>query len=125
MAKLGAKATMKLEMLEDSQRKVERIRALTEQYAGARSGQDQFMMNIIRTATYLQRALMMNGFGTMADSANQIVMLARRGGTPATKARNLREHTGTLMGALERGMKGVRVADVEAQAKKAAKTAGG
>lgn len=114
--KMSAKAMMKMETLEECRRKTERIVSLTEQYAGARSGQDQFMMNIIRAATTMQRTLMMNGYGVMADTANQIVMQARRGGMPRTKARNLRENAGTLLAALERGMKAVKNADKEEHA---------
>lgn len=115
MPKIDPKVAMKLEILEDSLRKVERIGSLTEQYAVARSGQDQFLMTIIRTASFLQRTLMTNGFGQMADSANQIAMVARRGGTPRTKARNLREHIGNLVSAVDRGIKAVRHAAREAQ----------
>ena len=115
MPKINPKEVMKMEILEDSMRKVARISSLTEQYAVARSGQDQFLMSIIRAASFLQRTLMTNGFGTMADSANQIAMVARRGGTPPTKARNLREHLVNLNSAVERGIQALRRAAIEAQ----------
>lgn len=115
MPKINPKEVMKMEILEDSMRKVARISSLTEQYAVARSGQDQFLMSIIRAASFLQRTLMTNGFGTMAESANQIAMVARRGGTPPTKARNLREHLVNLNSAVERGIQALRRAAIEAQ----------
>ena len=118
--KYSAKGTMKMEVLEDAGRKVDRIAALTEQYAGARTGQDQFIMNIIRTATTVQRALMTAGYGPMADTANQIVMCARRGGTPHGKARNLREQIISLRGGVERGVKGIMNDEKDLKAAKAA-----
>jgi len=108
--KLGAKAMMKLDVLDQARRQMQRIASLVEQFAAARSGQDQFLMNIIQTSTRLQRVLMTNGMGTMADTANQIIMTSRRGGSQSTKGRNLRELIASLNAAIERAEKATRTA---------------
>lgn len=99
--KVSAKAQRSLEILEEGRRKVDRIYALVEQYAATKKGQAAFAPMISRAATDLGRLFMNNGLGTMADSANQIVMLVRRGVTQS-QIRSLRELTGSLRAAIER-----------------------
>jgi len=54
-----------------------------------------------RTATDVNHMLMNAGYGVMADTANQIVMLAKRGGSKNTKSRGLREMVNSIRAAME------------------------
>jgi len=89
--KLSAKAQLKIEVLAEARRKLDRIHSLVEQYAGTGHGEDAFLGPMARTATEVARLVMNNGYGVMADQANQIAMLAKRGTGKQTKVRTLRE----------------------------------
>jgi hypothetical protein len=108
MAKqLSAQAQQRIESLVQARRNLDRIHNLVEQYASARKGQDTFASMIARTAVQLSRLLLNNGFGVMADHANQIGLTAKRGGATQSKFRGLREGVGSLRGELERSEKSV------------------
>jgi hypothetical protein len=89
--KLSAKAQLKIDVLTEARRKFDRIHSLVEQYAGTSHGEDTFLSPLARTATEVARLFMNNGYGIMADQANQIAMLAKRGVGKQTKLRTLRE----------------------------------
>jgi len=100
-SKLSTKAQLQLGVLEEARRKVDRIYALVEQMAGARVGQEGLMPPIGRAATELARLLMNNGLGVMADTSNQIAMLAKRGGSVQTKTRGFREMVNSIKAAID------------------------
>lgn len=111
--KLSSKAQQKLELLVQAQRKTDRLYSLVEQYAGASA--DHFASMISRAATELGRVLLNAGFGVMADHANQMAMLARRGGATQSKFRGLRELVNHLNGELDRARKKVESEDEEGE----------
>lgn len=103
--KLSASGLLKVEALTQGKRKLDRIHSLVEQYASMKKGQDAFAGMIARAATETGRLFMNNGYGVMADTANQIAMLAKRGGATASKFRGLREFVASLRQAMERAEK--------------------
>lgn len=109
--KLSAGAQIKLDVLLTARRKWDRVHSLVEQYATARTGQDQYASMITRAARDVGRVFMNNGWGVMADGANQIGMLAKRGGATTTKFRGLREYVSSVYAALERQEKQIITAD--------------
>ena len=111
--KLSAKAQQRLEILRQGRRKVDRLHGLVEQYASVRPGGGDFAPMISRAAADVGRLFLGNGFGVMADHANQMAMLARRGGTTQTKFRGLRELVVHLRGELDRAEKAVIAEDAE------------
>ena len=113
-SKLSAKAQQALDALLEAKRKVDRIHGLVEQYATAKKGGDHFAGMISRAAKDVGRVFLNSGQGVMADHANQMAMLARRGGATQTKFRGLREMVGALQGEIERAEKKI-VADDEAE----------
>lgn len=108
-SKLSAKAQQKVDGLIEAQRKLERIHGMVEQYASTK--QDYFCGMIARTAADVGRVFLNNGFGVMSDHANQLGMLAKRGGATQSKFRGLRELVASLRGELERKQKAVITED--------------
>ncbi|MSR05722.1 MAG: hypothetical protein EXR93_01425 [Gemmatimonadetes bacterium] len=82
-----------------------RLHALIEQMAAAKVGQAELNGPISRTATDVQRLFMNAGYGVMADSANQIVMNAKRGGGVPMKIRTYRELVNSIKAAMETRIK--------------------
>lgn len=109
--KLSSKAQQKLDLLIEARRKTDRLYSLVEQYAG--TGADHFASMISRAGTELGRVLLNAGLGVMADHANSMAMLARRGGATQSKFRGLRELVSHLNGELERAVKKVESDDAE------------
>ncbi len=105
--KLSAKGMLKLEKLEEANRKLDRIKGLIAKYAIAIKGQDAFLSSISRAATDVSRVLLTGGYGVMSDSLNQIAQLARRGGDQRTKTRYFQEHMAGLGATLERAVREV------------------
>lgn len=103
--KMSMAAQQTLALFDEARLKVDRLYALVEQYAGAKVNQDQFMGPIGRTAVEVNHLFMNHGFGVMADTANQIAMLAKRGGSPSTKSRGLREMVNSIRSAMETNIK--------------------
>jgi hypothetical protein len=111
--KLSVKAQQRLDVLVQGRRKLDRIHSLVEQYASGGKGTDSFAGMIARAASEAGRLFLGNGLGVMGDHANQLAMLARRGGTTQTKFRGLRELVVNLRGALDRAEKAVVADDAE------------
>ncbi|HEX9727697.1 MAG TPA: hypothetical protein VGA37_04275 [Gemmatimonadales bacterium] len=109
--KMSAKGQEALATIEEGNRKVDRIHSLVEQYAAGGKGSESLPSMISRAATDVGRVFMNNGMGVLADNANQIAMLAKRGGATASKFRGLRELVGSLKGGLDRAEKGVYEAE--------------
>lgn len=106
---LSTQDQQKLAALEEAKRKLERVYSLIEQYAS--SGLDHLAGSIKRTGTEMGRLFMNNGFGVMADHANQLGTVARRGGATQAKFRMLRETLAALRGELERAERSVGSSD--------------
>src|SRR3954463_6211600 len=100
---IGAQQT--IAFFDEARGKVDRLYSLIEQYAGAKANQDQYLGPITRTAVDVNRLFMNKGYGVMADTANQIAMLSKRGGTPSTKARGFRELVNSIRAAMDTNIK--------------------
>ena len=107
--KLSAMALQAMTALEEGQRKIDRIHGLIEQYASTK--QDYFTGMIARASADVGRLFMNNKFGVMADHANQLGMLAKRGGSAQSKFSALRETLGSLRGEMERKKKAILYAE--------------
>ncbi len=105
--KLSAGAQQELDTIAMARRKLDRIHGLVEQYGSGMKGQDQIAIVLGRAALDLGRLLLGKGFGVIADQANQLGMLARRGGVTQSKIRGLRDYVAALRPALERAEKSV------------------
>lgn len=109
--KLSAGAQLKLDVIVQGRRKWDRVYSLVEQYASAKKGQDAYAGMISRAATDVNRLFMNNGWGVMADGANQVAMLAKRGGATASKFRGLRELVSNVRAAMDRQEKQIVAED--------------
>jgi hypothetical protein len=105
--KLSAGAQQQLDTIAMARRKLDRIHGLVEQYASGMKGQDQLAIMVGRAALDLGRALLGQGLGVLADQANQLGMLARRGGVTQSKIRGMRDYVASLRPALDRAEKAV------------------
>lgn len=110
-SKLSTKAQNKLSALEEATRKWDRVHSLVEQVASARSGQDMFLSQIGRAARDVNRLFMNNGLGPLADNANQLAMLVRRGGSLTSKLRPMRDLVVAVRSGIERAEKAVLAAE--------------
>jgi hypothetical protein len=99
--KRSTQAKQALETLEEARRKLDRVYALVEQYAAARDHQDTMAPPISRAASDVARVLLADGYGVLGDTANQISMLAKRGGATMSKFRGLREMTASIRAGIE------------------------
>src|SRR5437660_1608196 len=99
--KMSIGALQTLAFFDEARVKVDRLYSLIEQYAGAKVNQDQYLGPITRTAVDVNRLFMNKGYGVMADTANQIGMLAKRGGSPSTKSRGFRELINSMRSAMD------------------------
>jgi hypothetical protein len=113
--KLSAGAQQDLEVITMARRKLDRLHTLVEQFAVAKAGpsQDSMAAQVSRTALELGRALLQNGMGVLADQANQMGMLARRGGGPGAKLRGMRDYVAQMRPGLDRAEKAVMQKDAE------------
>lgn len=90
---------------EEAKKKIDRLHSLIEQVAAARSGQEQMMQPIGRTAVDAQRVFMGKGYGVIADACGNIAMQAKRGGGMAMKIRTLRELVNSIKAAVDTRVK--------------------
>lgn len=103
--KMSIQAQQTIAFFDEARVKVDRLYSLIEQYASARSKPEEFLQPIGRTATDVHRLLMNKGYGVMADSANQIVMAAKRGGPQNSKSRVFRELVNSIRSAIDTTIK--------------------
>jgi hypothetical protein len=117
--KLSAGAQGDLEVITQARRKLERLHNLTEQFAVAKAGpsQDSVASLISRASLELGRSLLQVGLGVLADQANQMGMLARRGGGPQTKLRGMRDYVAQMRPGLDRAEKSILTKDAASGAK--------
>jgi hypothetical protein len=114
-SKLSAGAQQELDVILQARRKLDRLNLLVEQFSQAKAGasQDGFGPMISRTALELGRMLLQNGMGVLADQANQLGMLARRGGGPNLKLRSMRDFVAQMRPGLDRAEKAIVSKDAE------------
>ncbi len=103
--KLSAGAQLKIDVLAEARRKFDRIHSLVEQYGAANTGEDALVRSLARTAAEVGRLFMNNGYGVMADHANQIAMLAKRGSGKPHKLRAFRESVASVRAAVDHAEK--------------------
>ncbi|MBI4420430.1 MAG: hypothetical protein HY560_06355 [Gemmatimonadetes bacterium] len=103
--KLSIQAQQTIAFFDEVKVKVDRLHSLIEQYASAKSGQDQFLQPIGRTAVDVHQMFMSKGYGVMADTANSIAQQAKRGGSQNTKSRNFREMVNSIRTAIDTTIK--------------------
>ena len=103
--KMSIQAQQTLLFFDEVRVKTDHLYALIEQYAGAKSNVDQYLGPIGRTAIDVNRLFMNRGYGVMADTANQISMLAKRGGSQNTKSRGFRELISSIRSAIDTNIK--------------------
>jgi hypothetical protein len=106
-SKLSVKAQQKMESLTEARRKWDRVHSLIEQAAAQKSGHDMYLQQIRRTAQDVSRVFLDNGLGPLADGANEMVLLSRRGGTLHSKLGAMREQVGVVRGGIERAERAV------------------
>jgi hypothetical protein len=110
--KLSAKAQERIDFLDKVAKKLDRLHSLTEQLAAAKSGGDQLSSQIARECQQLRQGAIINNLGPLADAVGQMGMAVKRGGSPQTKARALREGMSSARPMVERLIK----ATLEAEA---------
>jgi hypothetical protein len=103
--KLSTGAQLKLDALVMARRKCDHIHALTEQYGGTKVGEDALLRALARAAADVGRLFMNNGYGIMADHANQIASLAKRGVGKPQKLRTFRETIAAVRSAMDHAEK--------------------
>ena len=112
-SKPSAKAQQKLDAIAEARRKWDRVYSLIELAATQKTGQDMYLQQIRRAAQDVGRVFLNNGMGPLADGANQMALLVRRGGTLQAKLRSMREQVGVVRGGIERAEKAVIDEDKE------------
>ena len=105
--KLSAKTQRILSALEEARRKWDRVHSLIELAATQRTGQDMYLQQIRRTSQDVGRVFLNNGLGPLADGANEMALLVRRGGTLQSRLRSMREQVVVVRGGIERAEKAV------------------
>ena len=103
--KMSIQAQQTMAFFDEVRVKTDRLYSLIEQYANAKSNVDQYIGMITRTSVDVNRVLMNKGYGVMADTANQIGMLGKRGGAQNSKARGFRELINSLRSAMDTNIK--------------------
>ncbi len=110
-SKLSARAQLKLDALGEARRKWDRVHHLVEMVATQKVGHDMYFTQIRRAAEDVSRVFLNNGYGPLADSAKQMALLVRRGGTMQSKMRSMREQVGSVRAGIERAERAVIAED--------------
>lgn len=99
--KLDGNSMQKIEVLAAARRKMDRVHSLVETWGIVKKGEDTVAQQISRASLEAVKVFMAAGYGTMADTCNQIIMLGKRGGTKQTKMRTYRELVVAVKNAIE------------------------
>jgi len=99
--KLDGNSMQKIEVLAAARRKMDRVHSLVETWGIIKKGEDTVAQQISRASLEAVKVFMAAGYGTMADTCNQIIMLGKRGGTKQTKMRTYRELVVAVKNAIE------------------------
>lgn len=113
--KVSIKAQKKLEILTEARRKWDRVHSLVELAASQKTGRDMYLSQLRRAATEVARVFMNGGYGPLADGANQLAILVKRGGSLQSKLGAMRELVGSTHGGIERAEKSVITEDSKGQ----------
>lgn len=123
--KYSPAAQQKLASYEAFMNDVGRINSLTEQYAAAKTGQDNIKSSLKRAAGQAKLKFMTQGKAQLSQICGAIELQASRSGAQGPMTRALREHVGNLKFQLDLEMRIIMKEDEEEQhAKKRAKEAG-
>jgi hypothetical protein len=99
--KLSPIGARRLGELEETTRKVQRVYAMIEQLAAAKSGADALAQSIKRELQRLKMNLMQGGMDSISQLAGGMEIAAGRGGNVSTKTRILREGIASIKFQLE------------------------
>jgi len=99
--KLDGNSMQKIEVLTTARRKIDRVHSLVETWGIIKKGEDSVAQQISRAALEAVKVFMAAGYGTMADTCNQMIMLGKRGGSKPTKLRSYREMVVAVKNAIE------------------------
>jgi hypothetical protein len=116
MGAIGPRETAQLSALEEFRRAAQTIHGLTEQFAAARSDEDQFASQIKRRYGRFKRALMVAGFDQIGQLAGSMEIAAGRGGSQRVKARTLREGIASIKFQLDTEERLIRKPSAEEEA---------
>lgn len=116
--KLSPTAQQRLALYESFTNEVGRINSLIEQFAVAKTGQDNLRASIKRAASQSKLKFMTQGLAQLSQICGTIAMTAGRAGPPAGIARALREHIGALKFQIELEMRTIVREDEDMQAAK-------
>jgi len=101
MGVIGPRDQAKLAALADLTRATQTIYGLTEQFAAARSDEDQIAQQIKRRCGRFKRVLMTAGFAQLAQLAGDMEHAAGRSGSQRSKTRILREGMSAIRNQLD------------------------
>lgn len=101
MSGIGPREAGQLAALEELSRSAQTIYGLTEQFAAARSHEDQVAQQLKRRYGHFKRSLMGAGFDQLAQLAGSMETAAGRTASQRTKTRILREGIGSIRFQLE------------------------
>jgi len=118
MGSITPRGHAKLARLAEVQRTAQSLHGLTEQFATARSGEDQIARRIKRRYRHFKLKLMAAGFDHLSQLAASMEIAAGRGSSRRTKTRILRDGVASIRQQLEAEEKGIiRSETVEHQEK--------
>ena len=122
--KYSPAAQQELAKYEGFQRDVGRIHSLTEQYAAAKAGQDNFKASLKRAAGQAKLRFMTSGLAQLSQICSAIELQASRTAAQGAMARALREHVANLKFQIDLEMRIIMKEDEAlTQTKKIAKAA--
>ena len=98
--KLSGKARAKLGALKEARRKWAHVHSLVERVVSAKQGHHHLISQISRASQDVGQILADNGLLVLAEDANQLAALIKRGGSVERKFTKMRE----LVGAVRTGM---------------------
>jgi hypothetical protein len=116
--KLDSAAQMRLATLGEFVPRVQHAYGLVEQYASSRTNQEQYVQPMTRAFGKLKLQFMGAGLDSLSQLCGSLEMAARRGLSPISKARILRDGVGSLKFQLELEQRSV-VSEAEAAARRA------
>ncbi len=100
--KLSAKARVKLGALKKARQKWAHVHSLVERVVSAKQGHHHLISQISRASQGVGKILADNGLLVLAEDANQIAALIKRGGAVERKFAKMRELVGTVRTGIER-----------------------
>jgi hypothetical protein len=117
--KLSSGAQVKLATLGEFSSRVQHVHGLVEMYASSKANQEQYQLPIQRAFGKLKLQFMGAGLDSLSQLSGSMEIAARRGMSPMTKARILREGVGSLKFQLELAQRTV-ISDEQAEQRRTA-----